>query len=247
MSRGFSRDFALEVSKGKISGHTMRFLAVDSGVIGTSFTTFWDITSNLVFQTGGEALEILSTSANDTAAGSGARTVLVSGLDSSFVAQTEIITMNGTSTVATVATNWRDISNILVLTSGSGETNAGTITLRITSAGNVRATALAGNSRSFNSNYVVPANKAAFILQSQIWAPKGDDITVKPSFMSFGASTWISGGIVPAYQGQVGVRYSSMLRVAEKTTLKWEAKSTNTNQAGSLLFEVMEIDSSLLD
>jgi hypothetical protein len=247
MSRGFTRDFALEVSKGKVPGHAMMFIAVDSSVIGTSFTTFWDLATDLVYATGGEALEILSTSANDTAAGTGARTVLVSGLDSTYTAQTEVVTLNGTSTVATVATNWLSISNIVVLTSGSGETNAGVLTLRVTSAGNVRATALAGNSRSFNSNYAVPATKTAFILQAQIWAPKGDDIIVKPSFMGFGSSTWISGGIVPSYQGQVGVSYESKLRVAPKTLFKWEAKSTNSNQEGSLLLELMEIDTDLLD
>lgn len=78
----------------------------------------------------GEALEVLSGSANDTAAGTGARTVTFLYLDVNGALQTETISLNGTGVVASVATNvWR-ILDFWVATVGSGGTNAGAITLR---------------------------------------------------------------------------------------------------------------------
>lgn len=82
----------------------------------------------------GEALEVVSSSANDAAAGTGARTVTIIYLNPSGAVLSETVTLNGTSAVATVATNiWR-ILDMWCASFGSGGTNAGTITLRVVSA-----------------------------------------------------------------------------------------------------------------
>ncbi len=68
-----------------------------------------------------------STSASDTSAGTGARTVTINYLDTSFVAHSETVTLNGTTAVNTVGTNIAFIENIVVASVGSGGGNVGTI------------------------------------------------------------------------------------------------------------------------
>lgn len=73
---------------------------------------------------------IASASANDTAAGTGARSVRITYFDGAGNGPlTETVTLNGTTPVNTVATNIRFIESMVVLTVGTGGTNAGVITL----------------------------------------------------------------------------------------------------------------------
>lgn len=68
-----------------------------------------------------------SSSANDTSAGTGARTISVTGVDTSYAAFTETLTMNGQTSVTFTTTNILGINNVTVLTAGSGGSNAGVI------------------------------------------------------------------------------------------------------------------------
>ena len=91
---------------------------------------------------------IASASVNDTAAGTGARTVRLVYFDGTGAGPfTEDLTLNGTTPVNTVATNIRFIENIFVITVGSGLANAGVITLygAIAGGGGVVGTIGIGN------------------------------------------------------------------------------------------------------
>ena len=103
-----------------------------------------------------------SSSANDTAAGTGARTISliyfdVNGNGPFF----ETVTLNGTTAVNTVNTNICFIEDILVLTVGSGGVNAGTISLYSTTAGGgtVIGSIAAGDNGTFWAHHYVPLGK----------------------------------------------------------------------------------------
>ena len=72
-----------------------------------------------------------SDSASDTAAGTGARTLTVSGVTYTsalpFVAFSETVTLNGTTSVNLATTNVLGINSVVVATAGSGGVNAGVI------------------------------------------------------------------------------------------------------------------------
>jgi len=87
-------------------------------------------------QTTNAQRSISSSNANDTSAGTGARTVKITYLDATGAGPfTETVTLNGTTPVNTVATDICYIESIEVLTVGSGNSNAGTITLWTATAG----------------------------------------------------------------------------------------------------------------
>jgi len=134
-------------------------------------TTLEDIQiqgATLTFQTSAQSIEVLSTDANDTSAGSGARTVLLEGVDGSFAYITETVTMNGTSAVA-VTQNFLRIYKMSVVTRGTYLTlNAGTITAQVVTGSVTMCvipfdTAFGGVGKQETTHYTVPAGKRAFL------------------------------------------------------------------------------------
>lgn len=131
-------DYQLEVAKGNVSGTTIVRKFGRNPSIGTT-TAPISITGLYQTPTAATALEIVSSSANDTSAGSGARTVTIIGLNSSFVETTQTVTMNGTTPVA-LSTDLIRAYRMYVETSGtygsaSAGSHAGTITLRTSGGG----------------------------------------------------------------------------------------------------------------
>lgn len=106
--------------------------------------------------TAAAALEIISDSTSDAAAGTGARTILINGLDSNYNIVTETKTLNGTIAVA-VTTQFFRINSMVILTSGSGGVNAGKIVLRSVSGTVTRACISPGVGITRQSIYTVPA------------------------------------------------------------------------------------------
>lgn len=83
-------------------------------------------------------LRLVSASAADAAAGTGARTVRIVYFDQTGAGPfTETVTLNGTTPVNTVGTNLCFIEEMQVITAGSGGTNAGIITLQTLAAATV--------------------------------------------------------------------------------------------------------------
>ena len=77
-------------------------------------------------------LSIVSTDGNDiTSTGTGARNVVVYGIDANRMSQTVVVQMNGTTPVVTTET-WLGINRIAIGLSGTGQINAGTITATAT-------------------------------------------------------------------------------------------------------------------
>jgi hypothetical protein len=115
-------------------------------------------------QTSNAQRSIVSASANDTAAGTGARTVRITYYTATFTGPfSETITLNGTTPVNTTATNICYIESMEVLTAGSGLSNAGIISLKAATAGGgvTIGTIAASNNQTFWAHHYVPTGKTA--------------------------------------------------------------------------------------
>lgn len=131
MSRGFSKDFMLEVAKGNIAGHYAINKFGSSTNIDTTPTDVWDHVSQNTWlaPTAARIHEIVSTSDADSdsggtvAQGAGARTIRIWGLQDWDTAETtEDIIMDGTATGANsvdTANAYVIIHRMRVLTTGS--------------------------------------------------------------------------------------------------------------------------------
>lgn len=139
------------------------------------------------FMTAATSLEILSDSASDAAAGVGARTVLISGLDANYVEQSSVMTLNGITAVAVPVQYFR-INQLMVLSAGSSETNVGTITVRDAGAGATRGLIPTSTGMSRQAVYTVPAGHTLSIhsiLGSLNRTVSTNNVTIGFSFRSF--------------------------------------------------------------
>lgn len=111
------------------------------------------------------ATTVVSASANDAAAGTGARTVQVGGLVAGGVLAVETVSLNGATAVECAHAYLRVLPHLCrVLTAGSGATNAGIISLKHDTT--TLVTVPAGEGRANGAFFTVPANRRARLRQA---------------------------------------------------------------------------------
>ena len=109
---------------------------------------------------------IKSTSPNDTSDGTGARTVTINYLNTSFVLKSETITLNGTTAVATANSDIAFIESMVVASVGSAGGNVGTINFFTDNVGvgSIWGSIAAGDNQTFWAHHYVPAGVTCYIL-----------------------------------------------------------------------------------
>jgi len=156
--------YEIGVSAGLVQGHTrIAGLGFNPSVTTSGNQDIWSGGGLYPFQTSAQSLEVLSASANDTAAGTGARTISLTLLDSNYNVVNQTVTLNGTSVVSVPGGPYLRVNLAQVMTAGSGQTNAGNITVRVASAGATQSVILAGASIAQSSVFTVPAGYTLYV------------------------------------------------------------------------------------
>lgn len=126
--------------------------------VAVRYTTYTEQTTN------GQR-SFASASANDTAAGTGARQLRLVYFDQNMAGPfEETVTLNGTTRVVTVATNICFIEDIEITSVGSGGSNAGIISLfTLPAAGVAFATIAAGANRTQWVHHYVAADRTCYV------------------------------------------------------------------------------------
>lgn len=120
----------------------------------------------------------VSSSANDAAAGTGARIVRLIGLDANFLEIREDVVLNGVTPVDSTQSFLR-LNYAIVVSGGSSKVNAGTITLSVP-AGATLNVILPGNGVIRSTHYTVPAGKT-YVLTGVYLAVNRDSSVTNPS------------------------------------------------------------------
>lgn len=141
--------------------------SLETGYITTAATTRVAVrATTYTEQTTNAQRSIVSANANDTSAGTGARTVTLTYFDQNLNGPyTETIALAGTTPVNTVATNICFIEDMRVATVGSGGSNAGIISLKAATAGGgvTICSIVAGDNRLFYAMHYVPSSQVTYI------------------------------------------------------------------------------------
>jgi hypothetical protein len=125
--------------------------------IGATFRAIWPGAAVYPFPTSAVAVRIAAGGdANDTAAGTGARTVFVEGLGASWEPASAILTANGASASTPSTETFRRVSRAYVLTAGALEGNVGDVEIEQV-GGDVLAIIPAGYGQTEQAIYTVPA------------------------------------------------------------------------------------------
>lgn len=152
-------EYNSEVALGRRQGHSLwnKFgynndVDVGTEVIASFGGTFTPLTT-------ATTLTIASSSTADDGdpAGTGCNSIVVYGIDANRDEQTEVITLNGTTNVVTTST-WLGINRVAIHLCGSGQVNAGTITITATTGGSTMAEMPAGEGVTQQCIFHVPRN-----------------------------------------------------------------------------------------
>lgn len=154
--------FLFEVARGR-HGAAMRKFGSNPDV-GTTEEDVWDAGGSFPWQSSAVSLEVLSADGADAAAGTGARTVEVQGLDANWAMQTKTATLNGISAVA-ISGTWLRVFRMKVLSAGSGGKNVGALTCRVASGGDTQAMILVGYNQTLMALFTVPADQQAYMVE----------------------------------------------------------------------------------
>lgn len=237
------KDFGLEVALGNVPryGREMKFgKAPDVG--SAVVTDIWDgadaVTSTPIWipPTTARIHDIVSTSVADTSAGTGLRTVRVSGLTSFTTAEeSETITLNGTTNVPTVK-SWVIIHRLESITFGSGATNAGIITATAQTDATITAAMQAGFGQSLMAIYGVPSTKRMNLTLIDASALKGGvAVTVDITFVVNERADQADSGFITKFifstESAHMLSIDPPLPVPGPAILKLQAESDQSNAA----------------
>jgi hypothetical protein len=175
---GSYEPFDVQVARGQITMHRSFCQFGINTAASTSNETVWIGSNTYTFPAAASVLKISSSSASDTSNGTGARTVLVEGLNANYEPVSETVSLNGQTAVNTTNSYIR-VNKMTVLTAGTGGTSVGNIyagTGDVTSgvpAVVVNQTGILANETE-SGFYTVPAGYTAFI---NMWTMSSGNVT----------------------------------------------------------------------
>lgn len=166
--QGAYEPFELQVSRNQIMGHRVVNVFGYNADVDTALETVWPQGGVLTRPAAALAMTVSSSSTDDAAAGTGARTVVIQGLDANYNEVSETVTLNG-QTAVTMATEMIRVNYMFVASAGSGNTAAGTIYVGTgTVTTGVPATIYnmiaLGYNTSLTGSYTVPAGHTGYVV-----------------------------------------------------------------------------------
>lgn len=168
---GPPKDWINEIQKGNVVGHSLVTMAGHNNAVGATLQDIRTAGGIYVFLDAAVTMTLSSSNANDTALGSGARTVQIFGLDNSYNLATETKSLAGQTPIALTNTYLR-VHDIQVLTAGTDNQayNAGNIYVGtgVVTAGApavVHQSADIGENRGRAARYTIPAGYTGYMIQ----------------------------------------------------------------------------------
>lgn len=250
---GKNEPFDLQVSRNQIYDHKVIFKFGFNPDINGIEETIWDSGGIYAYPSAATVMKVSSSSTNDTAAGTGARTIVVEGLDGDYNEVEEIVTLNGQTAVNTT-TSFLRVNRAYVLTAGSGGTAAGDIYVGVgTVTAGVPATIYAqitlGNNQTLMAIWTVPAGYTGYFDHFNV----ATGTTNPNQYVGMRVIQRNLGGVfrtlikqtIGAGSGVADFVLKYPIEVQEKTDIEMRASSSGSNNLVSADFSVIYIKNEL--
>lgn len=167
VTQSVSSDFYFDVASGKVAGYS----SVNKFGHNPSATSGDDVWGGggvyAFYPTSAQAMEVYSTDADDTLAGTGARTLMVFGLNETWHEVSETINLSGTTHV-NLQNTYRRMFRAIVLTAGTTETNEGNLIVEAQVGGvdAIYINALDGQTQ--HAIYTIPKGKSGYFIKGYV-------------------------------------------------------------------------------
>lgn len=213
--RGLYEPFDLQVARGQIALHSTANIYGYQPSVGTSFIPLWENATDYTYPVSAIVM-YLSGSNGDTAK------ITVVGLDASYAPISEVVTLNGTTPVATTKSYLR--INSMFVSTGSATNPAGAVYLKNSGGTVTYAQINAGVGRTQAAIYTVPAGHTFFLQRVAIYTSlNGND------YVTYRNKTISANGVVQLTQQAPFAMSYDALRIMprpflEKTDIQLQCK-----------------------
>jgi hypothetical protein len=244
--QGAYEPFELQVARGQIQAHSVVTIAGYNSDVDQSWEMITPV-GNLSYPAAALQMTVSSADADDTSTGTGARTVLITGLDANYAVISETVTMNG-QTAVTTTNSFLRINSMLVTTAGTSLANEGSIyigTSTVTSGvpATIYNVIAAGFSSATSSQYTIPAGYTGYLVVARIGLAQDAGTTLITARTRFVGTNGIAltGPIIVTNNGISTIDFPYPVAIAEKTRIQGEAIGGADNNEAAGFFELVLI------
>jgi hypothetical protein len=244
--QGAYEPFELQVARGQIQAHSVVTVSGYNSDVDTAWEMITPV-GNLSYPAAALQMTVSSADADDTSAGTGARTVLITGLDANYAVISETVTMNG-QTAVTTTNSFLRINSMLVTTAGTSLANEGIIYIGSgTVTSGVPATIYnviaAGFNNATSSQYTIPAGYTGYLAVARIGLAQDAGTTLITARTRFVGTNGIAltGPVIVTNNGISTIDFPYPIAIAEKTRIQGEAIGGAADNEAAGFFELVLI------
>lgn len=245
--QGAFEPFELQVSRGQIQGHNTVIVFGYNADLDQTEESIWPDGGTVPHPVVASVLKISSTSANDTAAGTGARTVFMRGLDGGYNVVSETVTLNGQTEVNTT-NSYLYVNEFYVVTVGTGEHNDGTINAGTgTVTAGVPAVLYDLIAPTFNNrttaHYCVPAGYTGYLVNGTISSGQASGSSAITGYLKQHGPDGVLrvGAVTTLNNGSVNYNFEMPYIIPEKNCIGASAVGASANNSVSAYFNIVLI------
>lgn len=246
---GDTFSWAINISAGNVNGISYIEKFGMNTDVDANKETIWDGGDIYTYIATAETVTVTSSSGSDSAAGTGARTVEVQGLNSSYAVVTETLTVGG----AGGTVEFLRVFRARVITAGTDGVNVGTISVTSDSTSTVLAiigvdgsgSNAAGRGQTFMALYTIPADKTGYLTQWTVGSGKQNTDAVAFILSRDATVTnaaFNSKDIITVSATTYSKNYTIPLQFIEKTDIEVRAYSGTNNSLVSSTFNLILYD-----
>jgi hypothetical protein len=243
--QGLSEPFELQVARGQIEGHQIIQVFGYNGDVDQTEESVWPNGGTVPHPAAASVLKVSSSSASDTADGTGARTVYIAGVDGDFDEVGEFVTLNGQTAVNTL-NSYLYVNQLYVASLGSGTANAGDINV---GTGDVTAGVPAvlydmiatGFNQRTTAHYCVPAGYTGYLAKGVITAGQLSGSTSVTAFLKQHGTDGILrvGAVSTLNNGSIEYNFVYPYTIPEKNCVGASAIGSSNNNSVSAFFNIV--------
>lgn len=238
--------FGLNVSRGKVRGAYKVTKFGSNSSVGTSMETVWDGGGLYPWDEFDNAgtVTITSSSSQDDVSGNGARQIKIEGLDNDYNNISDTLDTNGTGNT-TSSLEFKRIFRAYVVSSGSSDTNVGTISVNRngTTVAQIRVEGGQGLGQTFMSTYTVPVGYTAYLYSWNNSTAKAYNLSADADIYlvqrEYGEDSWRSQDIIHSNANSIERDYKLPLRFEEKTDIEVRGYGSSSGISISSTYQIL--------
>jgi hypothetical protein len=242
-----TEEFYLQVARGQIRNHhIVHIFGYNPDVDSNTEETVWTAGGLYSHVASPVIMTVSSSSASDTSAGVGARTVYILGINSTGGEVSEIVTLNGQTAVNTTHT-YTEIQSCQVMSVGStghnvGNISIGTGTISSGVPANIYGHILATENKSLIGHYTVPSGYTGYLISGSMSSgtESGNAYVTGRLKVRTNGITYTS-AIVTFNNGQTRFDFTYPVAISADSCIQATAETTANNEQISCYFQLLLI------